>query len=84
MLFSHFSVILTIVKNEWLATKGQIAILSNFEVYYIYDLLSDVVLTADMSPYFIQNWNISLNFYISCILHKQDRLLAHTSNFYLS
>ena len=33
-LFSHFSVILTIVKNEWLATNSQNAILNNFEEYY--------------------------------------------------
>ena len=30
-LFSHFSVILTYVKNEWLATNSQNAILNNFE-----------------------------------------------------
>ena len=33
-LFSHFSVILPIVKNEWLATNSQNAILNNFEEYY--------------------------------------------------
>ena len=35
-LFSHFSVILTIVKNEWLATSSQNAILHNVEEYYKY------------------------------------------------
>ena len=33
-LFIHFSVILIIFKNEWLATKSQNAILNNFEEYY--------------------------------------------------
>ena len=33
-LFSHFSVILTIVINEWLATNSQNAILNNFVEYY--------------------------------------------------
>ena len=32
--FSFFSVILTIVKNEWLTTNSQNAILNNFEEYY--------------------------------------------------
>ena len=32
---SHFSVILTIVKNEWLATNSQNAILNNYEKYYV-------------------------------------------------
>ena len=35
-LFCHFSVILTIVKNKWQATKSQNAILNNFEEYYTY------------------------------------------------
>ena len=34
-LFSLFSVILTVVKNEWLATNSQNAILNNYEEYYI-------------------------------------------------
>ena len=33
-LFSHFSVILTISKNELVATNSQNAILNNFEEYY--------------------------------------------------
>ena len=33
-LFSHFSVMLIIVKNKWLATNSQNAILNNFEEYY--------------------------------------------------
>ena len=36
MLFSHFSVLLTIVKNERPATNSKNAILNNFEEYYLY------------------------------------------------
>ena len=35
-LFSHFSVILTIIKNKWLTSNSQYAILNNFEEYYNY------------------------------------------------
>ena len=33
-LFSHVSVIFTVIINEWLATNSRNAILNNFEEYY--------------------------------------------------
>ena len=33
-LFSHVSVVFTVIQNEWLATNSQISILNNFGEYY--------------------------------------------------
>ena len=82
-LFSHFSVILTIiVKNEWLATNTQNAILNNFEEYYMKISFTVSILKLTKGHYFVNNGS-RVTFHNLCTMSEQVLDLYLSSQKYL-